>query len=125
MEKKVLIIIALTLPMLVSWWPFQYISEKPIDLFIFIEFAQKPKWYAVYTAQYLNIIALSYVIHIMCKEFMPKLKHLTAMFLIFAILRLAMYWGFRGQIPLLPIIGSMLLYILVTFKNYGKGSVNN
>ncbi len=117
-SKKLVTLLAITVALIASWWPFSFLSIDKVDWFLFYELAQHPKWYVYYTANYVTLIIFSYIIHQLCKIHYPKIKTLTLIILIFTILRLLVYWLFRGSIIIYPVTGGILLYVLFNYKNY-------
>ncbi len=111
--KKVIALAALTLPLMFLWFPFKDIDQR-VDVFVFIEHQEKPKWIAHDVGWFLTNIILMFGIHFLVREQNRRLAKLTLVLLIFAIFRLLEYFLYRGHIPMIPIVGGILIYSLGT-----------
>jgi len=113
-EKKIVLLMLLSLAFMFLWWPFEDIKEK-VDIFLFRDFADLPKWIAHDIGSLCSQIILSYCIYLQSKSW--KFSRVTKVLLWFAIFRLVEYLLFRGMIPMLPIVGGLCIYsLLLTFK---------
>lgn len=106
--------------LLLAWDMVDHINT-PIDLFPFIDFAQKPMWYVHDTAYHVNNICQALVIWLLVKRhFVRPLKLTAAVLLFFAIFRLLEYWLFRHYIPFEGIIAGVVFTSLGTYFYCGK-----
>lgn len=118
-----------TLPLMFLWIPFS--GMDTVDVFLFKEHLEKPKWIAHDSQLYLINILLTYCIYQLIKMLvnhglvLKKYLHVTKLFLFFAIFRLVEYFTFRGDLPMLPIVGGLIIYSLGTLFYNGNKAHNN
>jgi hypothetical protein len=122
--RKTLILLASTLPLLVAWRILEPIMpEGKYDWFIFYTHpkgGQSPSWYVYYTSVYLTIIIFTYIIYDLCKKIYPQLKALCLSLLILSIIRLVIYWLFRGSIAFDVLVGSFVVYSGLMYFRWRK-----
>jgi hypothetical protein len=113
MEKKVVIMLVATLPLLVVW----FFIPNPEQEYSFIlfdrEFSQQAKWYAYDVSFHLERIILHIIIYMLVRVYLSKvLRTITLVFMIFSIFRLLEYWTFHHTIPMLPFILCLTVFSL-------------
>ena len=96
-----------------------YLPNQKIDLFLFYDLSQKPSWYIFYTSNYLREILYLICILLLVK-FDKRIKTLTLLLLTIAILRLVIYWLFRGSQNLEVAIGIILMYGVIQLFRWQK-----
>lgn len=117
MERKIVILLIMTLPLPVFWWFVKDINEQ-YDWFLFSDFSQTPKWYIHYTSYHFENVIKSWIVYEVCNKFMSKkLANLVFAFVLLAAFRLVEYWLFRHHVPMIPVMAVMLVYSLYI---YGK-----
>jgi len=86
--------------------------DNRVDLFLFVDFEQKLKWYAHYTAYHLENIVKTFLIYYLINKNISNdiVRKIAFSFVILSIFRLVEYWLFRHHIPFLPIFGIILAY---------------
>jgi len=113
MERKVVILLVATLPLLVAWF---FIPNPDVEYSLILfepEFTQKTKWYAYDMSFHLERIALHYIIYMLSKVYLSKvLQTITLVFFSFSIFRLLEYWTFHHTIPMLPFILCLTVFSL-------------
>lgn len=120
------ILLTISLASLLAWRLFSwFLSNDKVDLFLFYEFEQSPKWYAFYSANYLREILYQHVIVFLAAKVRIKgsreLKELAIILLIVSYLRLVIYWLFRGQLNLevpVALIVLMAVYKLLRWQKF-------
>lgn len=107
--RKAIVLAVLSLPLMFLWTLFEGIDQK-VDVFVFVDHLEKPKWIAHDVGWLLTNIFLTLGLHLIVRGNSLRYSHLTLLLLVFANFRLIEYFLFRGQIPMLPIVGGILIY---------------
>lgn len=116
-ERRVIILLLLTLPLPVMWWFVKDIETK-YDWFVFVDMMQRPMWYVHYTAYYMVNIVTTLALLGTVKD--QRAYKAVRAFFWFSVYRLVEYWLFRFSIPSFPIIGMVLIYV---FYIYSKSAI--
>lgn len=111
--KRAIILAVLSLPLMFLWTLFEDIDQK-VDVFLFVEHLEKPKWIAHDVGWMLTNVFLTLGLHFVIRQNSRRYSHLTLLLVIFANFRLLEYFLYRGQLPMLPIVGGILIYALGT-----------
>lgn len=88
---------------------FEDIDQK-IDVFLFVDIEEKPKWIAHDTAWLLTNVFLTTSFHLVVHTYRREYSKITLVLTLFATFRVLEYFTFRGQIPMIPIVGGILIY---------------
>ena len=120
MEKRNFILLASTLVLIPIWRLFDWLlPNEKVDWFLFYDMIQKPFWYVFYSSYYLSLIILSYVIYNLSKN-TSRLKTLSLFLIIVNLLRLLVYWLFRGSISLDILIASVMIYSIIILSKWQR-----
>jgi len=111
--KKAIILAVLSLPLMFLWTLFEDIDQK-VDVFLFVDHLEKPKWIAHDAGWMVTNILLTLAVHFSIREKTTRYSRLTILLVIFANFRLLEYFLYRGQLPMLPVVGGILIYSLGT-----------
>ena len=122
MEKRNFKLIASTFILPVMWRLFSLIlSNDKVDWFLFYDLEQKPIWYVFYSSYYVALIILSFVVYDLSKsKNYERLKTLSLFLIIVNILRLVVYWLFRGSLSLDVLVASVTIYALIILSRWRK-----
>lgn len=94
------------------WWFIVQDIDQKVDVFLFVDVKDKPKWIALDASWLFAQVLLFYSLNMIVKAYDRTYSLVTKVLYIFAILRLIEYFTFRGQIPMLPMVGAMLIYVI-------------
>lgn len=87
--------------------PFTDCTEK-VDLFLFSDAVENPKWIAHDLGFLFTNLFLTYSLYLVCTNKKHKVVILTL--IIFAIFRVAEYMLWFGAVPMLPLTGGILIF---------------
>lgn len=113
MERKVVLLLVATLPLLVAWFFIPNPDQEYALIITEPEFYQKAKWYAYDMSFHIERIILHCIIYMLVRVYLSKtLQTITLVFLIFSIFRLLEYFTFHHTIPMLPFILCLTVFSL-------------
>jgi hypothetical protein len=118
--KKIVVLLAITIALVASWWPFQFLSiDNTYDFFPLgpSNLDHYPtSWYVFFMSNYATLVILGNIVHRLVPN---KLKTLTMIFQIFVILRMIIFMLYSsGTIIVYPLTVGLLIYILLNYKKY-------
>ena len=112
MKRTVAILLAFNVMLILSWRLF--LSNDKIDLFLFYELEQTPRWYAYYTSVYIRELILFIIIRILVPPSWYYIKTLSLFLIIMTISRLIIYWLFNSSINLEVQVACIVTYLILS-----------
>jgi len=112
MSKSITILLIINVSLLLLWRLFTLSNDK-IDLFLFYDLEQTPKWYAYYTSVYLRELITWVVVYLLSRG-NEVIKTLSLFLIAMTIMRLIVYWLFRGSINLEVQVSCIVLFLITS-----------
>lgn len=111
--RRIIVLAVFTLPLMFLWVPFKNINKR-VDVFWFVEVEEMPKWIAHDAAWLITNLVLTFSLHLCVKRSSYYYSRITLVLLCFAIFRVVEYFTFKHTLPMLPIVGGIMLYSLMS-----------